>query len=184
MSKYVLSDSELWRNYQAGDSDILTFIYKKYANDLFDYGLKITNNEQLVQDCIQEIFIHLIKKKRTLLITSSIRNYLYKSLRNKIIEEHRHENKNQKLKQAVASEDEPLLFDMEHEIIQKEEDIRMEKCLEEAVKDLSGKQKEVIYLKFTKGLSYEEIAFLFDIDIASARTLLYRTLKTIRGKLE
>lgn len=58
-----LPDEELWRDLHVGDDDILIFIYEKYANDLIDYGLKLSSNNQLVQDCIQEVFLHLITKK-------------------------------------------------------------------------------------------------------------------------
>lgn len=180
-----LSDTELWNEFHEGNDDILTIIYKKYANDLFDYGLKISCNQQLVQDCIQEIFLHLIKKKKKLVINSNIRFYLHKSLRNRIIEVWRSENvKQKKYDQMAIQEKEIIILDVEREIIRKEEDLRIKRKLINVIKSLTGKQQEIITLKFTEGLSYDEIAVLLKIDKASARTLLYRTLKSIKEKID
>ena len=57
------------------------------------------------------------------------------------------------------------------------------KIISSAISNLPNRQSEIIYLKYTEGLNYDEIARLLEIDIASARTLLYRSLKTIKDHL-
>ena len=42
---------------------ILELSYKKYYNLLYNYGLKLTNDSELVQDFIQEIFTKLCKRE-------------------------------------------------------------------------------------------------------------------------
>ena len=51
------------------------------------------------------------------------------------------------------------------------------------MESLSDRQREAIYLKYTNDFSYEEIAEILNIDVASSRTLIYRSIKKIRELL-
>ena len=53
----------------------------------------------------------------------------------------------------------------------------------EALQDLSPRQKEVIYLKIYKGLSYEEVSEIMQLNYQVTRNLLCQALKTIRKLL-
>ena len=53
----------------------------------------------------------------------------------------------------------------------------------EAMKTLSSKQREGLFLKFDRNLSYPEIADLLNISVESARTSIYRALKELRKYL-
>ena len=60
---------------------ILELSYKKYYNLLYNYGLKLTNDSELVQDFIQEIFTKLCKRENIDNI-SNIKIYLLRAMRN------------------------------------------------------------------------------------------------------
>jgi len=181
----ILSDTELWKNFLEGDDRCISIVYKRYVNDLFSYGLKIVNDESLVKDCIQDVFINLIDSRRKLLIGARIHIYLFKSLRNRLLDEIRSVSRKHKILDSKNISKESTVSDSaEGEMIWKEERLLVQEEIRKAVNSLTGKQKEIIYLKYTKGLSYDEIALLLEIDKASARTLLYRTLKTIKEKLK
>lgn len=181
---FILSDQELWEKFIAGDDKSITTVYKRYANDLFTYGLKIINDESLVKDCIQDIFLKLISSHRKLIIGSNIHIYLFKSLRNRLLDEIRSRTKKDEIRRLLnVSKDNTFTDSIEKQIILDEERLLIHHEIKNALNDLTGKQKEIIYLKYTKGLSYDEIALLLQIDKASARTLLYRTLKAVKEKL-
>lgn len=183
-SAQILSDVVLWEKFLAGDDACITIVYKRYANELYSYGLKIVNDESLVKDCIQDVFINLIDKKRKLLIGSHIYLYLFKSLRNRLLDEVRSASRKHEILNSDESFKENVFSDSaEISIIQEEESLQIRKEIDDVLNSLTGKQKEIIYLKYSKGLSYDEIAMLLDVDKASARTLLYRTLKTVKEKL-
>ena len=58
-------------------------------------------------------------------------------------------------------------------------DSKKEKVLE-AINQLPARQKEVIYLKIYKGLSYEEVSEIMQINYQVVRNLLCQALKTFR----
>jgi RNA polymerase sigma factor (sigma-70 family) len=177
------TDESIWIKFQNGDDDALSLIYKEYADKLYSYGLKIINDDQLVKDSIQEVFIQLIDRRKSLIITSTIHIYLYKSLRNKLFEEFRSSNRKQDIIKLI-SEDEILMEDhTEQLMIDSEERQSIRNELISAMNQLTDRQKEVIFLRYTEGFDYDKIAELLNIDKASACTLLYRSIKSLRKTL-
>lgn len=52
--------------------------------------------------------------------------------------------------------------------------------LAKAMFSLTDRQKEAIYLRFNKGLEYEEISFLLNLNYQSARALIHRAIEKLR----
>jgi RNA polymerase sigma factor (sigma-70 family) len=154
----------------------------EYAHELYSYGMKIFGDDNLVKDCIQEVFIQLIDKRKTLIITPTIHTYLFKSLRNKLFEELRSKNRKQDINTTLSEFEPGYAKHAEQIIIEDEEENNIKKTIRTSIEKLSNRQKEIIYLKYTKDFSYDEIAEMLQIDKASARTLLYRTLKTMKDQ--
>ncbi len=182
--QFILSDQDLWRKFLCGEDESITIVYNEYVDDLFSYGLKIVNDESLVMDCIQEVFINIIRNGYKFNIKVSIHVYLFRALRNKLFNELRlSKRKREILNNLYQTQDLELIDSVEKKITEEENSQRIKKEIGTVIKSLTDKQREIIYLKFTEDLSYEEIAKLMEIDTASARTLLYRTLKVIKEKL-
>jgi len=178
-----LSNSIIWKQFLDGDDKALAALFKEYSSQLYSYGLKIANDEHLVKDCIQEVFIQLIDKRHTIKVTSTTHIYLFKSLRNKIFEETRSHNRKQNILSWLGQGQSAIENDVEQKLIDVENQSDLQLKIKTAIKHLSSRQQEVIFLKFTEGFSYDEIANLLSIDKASARTLVYRSVKKIKDSL-
>ena len=74
--------------------------------------------------------------------------------------------------------------DAEEIIVRSEEEQRRKRILDRAIGSLSIRQHEILFLKYTEGLDYEAIAEVLGIDVASARTLIYRALKKIKAEIK
>ena len=72
------SDEILWSLYLKGDKEALEQIYRRYYPLLLNYGCRLSANQDLVQDCIQNLFIKLMSKSRNLSATPSVKGYLLK----------------------------------------------------------------------------------------------------------
>jgi len=179
----AISNSIIWKNFLNGDDNALATLFNEYANQLYSYGLKIANDENLVKDSIQEVFIQLIDKRHTIKVTSTTHIYLFKSLRNKIFEEIRTCNRKQNILFSLGQEESYIENDVEQKLIDVENQSDLQLKVKTALQHLSSRQQEVIFLKFTEGFSYDEIANLLSIDKASARTLVYRSVKKIKDSL-
>jgi RNA polymerase sigma factor (sigma-70 family) len=176
--------SVVWLNFKNGDDNALTTIYHKYSNALYSYGLKIVNDEHLVKDSIQEVFIQLINKRKTLLITPKIHIYLFKSLRNQLFEKLRDRNRKQNILESLSFNENIYEKHAEEILIDSEERKIVQDVIVSAVNQLTNRQQEVIFLKYTEDLDYDEIAQILNIDIESVRTLVYRSLKSLKKAIK
>ena len=175
--------NDLWFRFKSGDNDALSELYSSQVHKLFSYGLKIHCDEFLVQDCIQEIFIQLIEKKEKNAASDVTPVYLFKALRYKLLEELRSKNRRIDIANSISLSDSDSEMSTEQSIVHSEEEQLRTDVVTAALNTLSDHQKEAIFLKYSQGLDYEQIAELLNIDISSARTLVYRSLKKVKDSI-
>lgn len=176
------NDQNLWSKFLDGDEQVLSLIYLGHVNALFDYGCKLTPDRDLVKDCIQDIFCTIIKNRESLSRTDNVRFYLFKALKRKIVRELQKSNKTQAIgNETVAGFEISFLHSFDHTEIELTE--QQKKELVDAVESLTARQKEAIYLRFTRGLDYRSIAMILNLNYQSARALIHRAIAKLRDIL-
>ena len=58
------NESEIWEQFRNGSEQAIIFVYRTYSNKLFNYGCQFTAKREIVEDCIQDLFIDLINRKK------------------------------------------------------------------------------------------------------------------------
>jgi RNA polymerase sigma factor (sigma-70 family) len=176
------NDQNLWTKFLNGDEQVLSLIYLGHVNALFDYGCKLTQDKDLVKDCIQDIFCTIIKNRESLSGTDNIRLYLFKALKRKVVREIQKSYKLETIgPEPVVGFDISFLHSFDHAEIELTE--RQKKELVDAVEALTARQKEAIYLRFTRGLDYKAIAMILNLNYQSARALIHRAIAKLRDIL-
>jgi len=169
----------LWQNFLQGSKEAMSAIFLHFHDDLFRYGLKLSGDENMTQDCIQDLFLRLWKNRSNLKPIESLRPYLYKSFRNHVID-------SLELQKPTLS----IENDFEHpfEIIYSAEDFMINQqgseknraMVIEALNNLSVRQREAIYLRYFEELDFENIARVMDMNIQSVRNILHRGMQSLR----
>ena len=171
----------IWDQFINGNRAAFNEIYNEFVVVLFAYGLKVTNDRELVQDCIQELFINLYRYRENLIRPEYLEFYLFKSLRRIII----HELKKEKQISKVSEEDFlsfQLNFDLEDQLMEQESADRRSNSIKELLAGLDSKKRELLYLKFYSGLNYREIGALLGIKPDTAKKQVYRLLDDLRDR--
>jgi len=177
-----MSDLTLWKRLKDGEKSALEQIYRTYATQLLKYGRKFSKNDQLIEDCVQDLFVELWRNRDGLSMTDAIQPYLLLSLRRKVI---RQLDKSKK----IVSETEPTELDFEaeisidHTLIEQEISSERASQLKTAMEKLSKRQKEVIYLKYITGLDYEDISEVMNLNYQSARNLVSSALRAMKKQM-
>ena len=81
-----MNESNWWSLFLQGDKSALSEIFIVCHDDLFRYGIKLTRDQETVNDCIQNLFLKLWKNRQNLKPMRDIKPYLFRSLRNHIID--------------------------------------------------------------------------------------------------
>lgn len=170
----------MWDNFRLnGSQEALSLIYYAYFDFLYDFALKYTPDTSLIEDCIQNVFGYLLKKRKTLNPVSNLRFYLLQSLRRELF------HQLQKNKRLTLSADMPE-GSGQFCLNQAEDDMDIEardqliQLVQKSIEKLGSKQQEIIYLRFNQDLEYSEIAKLLDISVDSCYKSIYRSIKTIK----
>jgi len=171
-------DLQKWDRFKNGDDFALSSIYSGNAELLYQYGLKFTANRDLIEDTIHDLFLDLMRNRKTIGRTEHIRFYLMKSFRRKLI---------RKLKRELQYGDDPfseiqfgIRYSIEQDLISEETENDRIRRLFSAIEQLSPRQKEAIYLKFNKELDYDEISEVLGMGIEASRNLIYRAIKSLK----
>jgi RNA polymerase sigma-70 factor (ECF subfamily) len=169
----------LWESFRKGDKDAFAALFREYYGTLYRFGNKFTTDTELLEDCIQELFIELWQAKSQAPVLS-VKAYLLKSLKYKLLKAFR---KHGKILPIHDNGDMP--FELSHEtflIHQQESDQRRQQVIS-ALERLSHRQKEIIYLKYYQNLSYEEVSEIMNINYQVARNLFYQAIKSLKNML-
>lgn len=169
-------DITVWQDFRNGDREAFGALFRKYYGSLFLFGSKFLTDKQLLEDAIQELFIELWQAKTQTNVVS-IKAYLLKSLKYKLLKIIRRNNNSQ-----LLIENEHSFFEWSHEnflIAQQDDEERKQQVLK-AISYLSNRQKEIIYLKYYQNLSYEEVSDIMNINYQVARNLLCQAIKTLK----
>jgi RNA polymerase sigma factor (sigma-70 family) len=169
-----------WEQFTSqGSAGAYEKIYREISDALFSYGHCLTEDDDLVDDAVQEVFIDIWKRRHRLSKVEKVRPYLFQALRNKILTKLSRRNRHTRLQETVAKP--ALVASFEKEIIAKEEKNDRLQMLENAIRHLPKRQREILFLRYFEGYGYSEIAALLSIQPQVARNLMSRAIKRIRS---
>lgn len=177
-----IDEITVWDDFRKGDKNAYEFIYRKFAPLLYNYGLKITSNRELTQDCIQELFITLLVSRAKINPTDSIKFYLYKCLRRSLMRVMKTDGRY--VNGPNGFEDHfNVVFSYEYDLIEEQLSAERSAHLHKALDALPPRQKEVIFLRFFENLSFEEISAVMGIEQSSVYKIIYKAIHNLQGKL-
>lgn len=172
-----MADANTWERFKHGQETAFTLLYQEYAPVMFQYGCKLSQDRDLVKDCLQMVFLNIWKNKDHLPNPPSVLHYLLKALRNEIFKKTKDQSRF-----ASFSDDTPLAVTNSIEaewIALQTEESRQEK-IKDILKRLPPRQKEVIFLKYYQNLSYEEMAAIMGIGQDSVYKLTYKAIEKLQ----
>lgn len=175
--KHIIS---LWIQFLDGNENAFSQLYCLFLDDLLTYGRRVGGDNEMVEDLIQDLFLKLYQKKIKLEDNTRLRPFLFRALKNLIY--------NQLLRNAKLQPlpDYDFAFDLNYTIDEQlslTQDQGLSDEIHHILKGLTGRQKEIIYLRFVHEMSFEEISEIMEINIQSARNLLTRSMEKLRKEV-
>ncbi|MDT0677974.1 RNA polymerase sigma factor [Autumnicola musiva] len=172
-----LDDMELWEDLRNNDRDALNEIYRRYIDVLYAYGNRISNDHGLVEDSIQEVFITIWEKRQKIKKTTSVKFYLFKSLKRRIF---RNLKSSKKFGFQYDFSESSLAAKLRTEPTTETLDEVTIKKIHQSLNQLTNRQKEIIYLRFYARLEYPEIAEVMGLTVKATYKLLARAIQRLK----
>lgn len=169
----------IWDKFKGGDRAAFETIYNEFVDALFSYGMKMTTHRALVEDAIQDTFLDVYNYGNRLRHPGSLEFYLFKTLKRIIYRKLKEKYRFSHPEQLVEKFDLKFLLE-ETGLEEPEEHTGM---LQQELKKLDAKKRELLFLKFNTGLTYREIGDLLNCKSDTVKKQVQRILKFLRGKL-
>ncbi|SEL84718.1 RNA polymerase sigma-70 factor, ECF subfamily [Aquimarina amphilecti] len=169
-------EKSLIKGLRDGNQKSYKILFDQYYNWLCNYVYKLSKNNALSEDLVQNVFLRLWEKKSTLHITSSLRNYLFRSCHNEYLMHLRQQKKEIDLLDELKWK---ALFQLyqENEKLQQEEDwLKIEK----AIAKLPRKCQEVFKLSRLEQKKHKEIAEILGISTKTVEIHITKALRFLK----
>lgn len=175
----ILPDEKhIFRKIRDDNREAFKNLFDTYYASLCHYASHYLNDDVLSEEVVQELFVKIWEKRKTLDIDTSVKNYLFRSVRNGCLNQIQHDKVRQlhgrNLKDALMSEDPAGDYFITPEMILK---------LEEGIESLPEKRREIFRLSREEGLKYREIAEKLQISVKTVEVQMGLALKTLRQKI-
>lgn len=155
-------------------------IYEMYVDQLYGYFLMHIKSQQLAEDLVQEVFIRLWNKRKTLKEIGSLKSMLFIIGRNLMIDTIRAQLNSVELDLYIDYIDEHLSSaDVEH-LLPFDTYIN---ALESGKKALTGRQLQIFEMSKEEGRTNVEIAETLQLSEQTVKNTLSASFKKIRSHL-
>lgn len=171
-------DRELIKSLKTNNEAAFNIIYDRYAPLLFIHATKMLQDREKAKDIIQDIFTILWSKRHELNIESNLQSYLYRTVRNRVLDlfakekvRLEYQNSLQQLNLTQPSS--------EHQYQHKE----LQAIIESELHKLPEQMQRVFLLSRFEHKSYKEISDDMNIAEGTVKKQIYLALKRLRKNL-
>ena len=175
------TDADLFLQLQNGQTDTLAILYDRHAGLVYGIALKFLGNTAEAEDLTQDIFLILTRECSYDSKRGSLRTYLAILTRSRALDRLRSRSRSQKRLQersltenAIVSSNNPMV-----DISQLERSSEIQQALEQ----LSTKERDVLRMAYYQGLSQSEIAKQLNIALGTVKSRSRRGLLKLRQAL-
>lgn len=152
-------DLKLFEKAKAGNKSSYKILFEKYYPALVRFAFLYVKDEDISEEIVQAFFVQFWIKKEQVKIKSSLKSYLYRSVRNRAL------NYNRDKKDELKIYSDLNLIDKTE---RKEDDHQfdynyLEAKVKSAIDSLPEKCKKIFVLSREDNLTYKEIAERLDI---------------------
>jgi RNA polymerase sigma-70 factor (ECF subfamily) len=161
-----------------GDEEAFATLFKRHYTSLYGFAAALSNDSSSAEDIVQRVFMRLWERRDQWPVHTSLRAYLFAAVRNGVYTAHKRRQVRKQSAPEVAPEMQIPCADgseRDHKMLQA--------ALQEAIAELSPRQREVFLLCRVSDLSYAEISQALNISEHTVASHMARALRHLRHKL-
>ena len=166
------------RGVRDGDVAKLGTLFERHHTALFDFFCRTLGDRAAAQDLVQEVFVRILKYRRTYRDAGRFETWMFHIARNVRIDHARRRRPEQ-----LSDETPELAADGPTPAARVEaaQDVQR---LRRALMRLSNDKRELLVLARYRGMKHEEIAAVLKLEVGTVRVRLHRALKELRELVE
>ena len=140
-----------------GDHEAYSLLYREHIQELFSYGKALTGNDERLKDAIQDVFYKLLSNPAALKDVQNLKYFLFKSLKNRLIDILKSEMRQSQSGEAAAYEQIDFTINdvtVLDSLIEEEERLELSRKIKSLLNLLTPRQREAVCLRYIYCLLY------------------------------
>ena len=172
-------DSQILEGLRSGREDAFRQLFEEYYRNLVIFAGKYLNDPEAARDTVQDFFLNLYETRESLNIRSSVKSYLYSSVRNRCLNRLKHERVMDRHRDEVLQEE--VIRDPGPE--EKMKETELEAMIHRIVAGLPEQCRRIYIMSRVDGTNNMEIASELNLSVRTVETQISKALKVLREKL-
>jgi RNA polymerase sigma factor (sigma-70 family) len=159
---------------RAGDIEKLGVLFERYYARLFEFLCRMTGNAAASEDLVQDVFLRMLKYRRSFGEDSEFRAWMYqiaRNVRSDFFAKNRTTDMSPEIAELAGS---PFT---QHDAAEREQHSEL---LARALMALPEDKREILVLARYQEMKYEEIASLLGIEINAFKVRVHRAMAELR----
>lgn len=161
--------------FKRGEEIAFDYFFRLYFSPLCLFAFKLLHDEQECEDVVQDCFVNLWKKRKSLQHVDALRSYLYTAVRNRCLDciKHRKNLHENNFAGELVADETPNIESL----------VVMAETIKEIlllIEQLPPRMQQVFKLYYLEGKSYQEIGQLMETDPETVRNQRFKALQLIR----
>lgn len=172
-----MNDSKLLEGIRSGNASYYEEVFRKYYQPLCLFALKYVKDHSESEEIVQDVFVRIWQKKEELVISTSLKSYLYQAIRNTCLNHLKHNNikleyqKNAANPSSTANAGDTLVA------------LELEVRIRDTLNKLPTERKKIFLMSRNDGLKYREIAEKLNISIKTVENQMSKALQFLKSEL-
>lgn len=174
------TDNAIIQRIAQDDESAYASLFQEFYVQLCRFSVKYVREETISEEIVQEVFLTLWEKRNDLVIRSSLKAYLFQSVKNSSLNYLNSRFAKQDFQRDYFDQKEVPVNDTQEALAHDE----LQKIVQEAIDQLPTKCRAIYSLSRNTGMSYKEIAEHLGISIKTVESQMGIALKRLRTFLQ
>lgn len=177
-----VSEKKIIEKVLGGDANAFEELVLKYEKTVYNLALRMVGDRDDASDMTQEAFIKAYGSLSSFRGDSKFSVWIYRIATNVCLDFLRSKSRKQQVSLTVSDDDEDAQLDIpdpkadpEHQLIKK---ISMQ-SVEEGLKTLPDKQRQILVMRELGGMSYAEIGAALSLEEGTVKSRIFRARKRL-----
>jgi len=166
-----------FRKIKEGDIHAFESLFRSYYEPLCSYACRFVGDMETAEEIVQDLFYILWKDRQNLNIFTSVNGYLYRSVRNKSLQQVEKMRVRDAYRTSFAENTLVETITPQDELEYKE----LERQIEETLRRLPERRQKIFNMNRMEGKKYNEIAQELHISVKTVEAEISKTLQVLRA---
>lgn len=163
-----------------GDERAFCELYAAYKNRLIYFAMRFLKSREYAEDIFQDAFTLIWQGRRFINPDASFSSYLYTIVRNRVLNQLRDLENQDKLKSQIMEQAVDYTNDVKDHIFAND----LRSLIASALQQLTARQREIFLMSREKEMSHKEIADALGISVNTVQEHISSSLRILRAYLK